>query len=79
MKVTKDENVELYKVLFEDWSNYDKWSPKFAEFVRMAHEKYHIIPGIQWPAGLNINDKVKQDFIVWLNDMGVNLSENLLK
>ena len=79
MKVTKDENVELYKVLFEDWVNYDKWSPKFAEFVRMSHDKHQVIPGIQWPAGLNINDAVKQDFFLWLKDVGVVLTDSLTK
>ena len=79
MKVTKDENVELYKVLFENWSNYDLWSPKFAEFVRMAHDKHRVIPGIQWPSGLNINEKVESDFIEWLRDLGVVVPDNILK
>ena len=67
------------KFLFEDWSNYDKWSPKFAEFVRIAHEKYRVIPGIQWPSGLNINDTVKQDFFVWLRNIGVIVPDLLKK
>ena len=79
MKITKNENAELYIVLFEDWSNYDKWSPKFAEFVRMAHDKHRVVPGIQWPSGLNINDTVKQDFFIWLRNIGVIVPESPMK
>ena len=35
MRITKNENADLHKVLFEDWSNYDKWAPYFyKEFVK---------------------------------------------
>ena len=79
MRVTREDNVELHKVLFGNWSNYEMWSPKFAGFVRAAHERHHVIPGIQWPGGLNINDSVKQDFFAWLRDVGIDIPDNLLE
>ncbi len=77
MKVTKEENVELYKILFKDSSNYEKWSPKFAEFVRSDYERHHAVPGIQWPGGLNINDSVMRDFYTWLRTIGVTVPDSI--
>ena len=79
MKVTKEENIELFEVLFIDRPNYDKWSPKFTDFVRSVHERFHIVPGIQWPGGLNVNDSVKQDFYIWLSSVGVIVPKSILK
>ena len=34
MIISKDENIVLHNILFEDYNNYNKWAPFFPEFVR---------------------------------------------
>ena len=75
MRISKNENVELYKTLFEDWTNYDKWAPYFyKEFVRKYSIK--VIAGVMTPCAVNVNDSLDQEFISWLNEKGINIKEN---
>ena len=75
MRISKNENVELYKTLFENWTNYDKWAPYFyKEFVRKYSIK--VIAGVMTPCAVNVNDSLDQEFISWLNEKGINIKEN---
>ena len=75
MRVSKNENLELYNTLFENWTNYDKWAPYFyKEFVF----KYSIkmIAGVMTPCTVNVNDSLDHEFVSWLNEKGINIKEN---
>ena len=75
MRITKNENADLHKVLFEDWSNYDKWAPYFyKEFVKENSIK--VIAGVMTPNTVNVNDSLKEGFIAWLKEKGININEN---
>ena len=75
MRISKNENEELYKTLFENWTNYDKWAPYFyKEFVRKYSIK--VIAGVMTPCAVNVNDSLDQEFISWLNEKGINIKEN---
>ena len=75
MRITKNENTDLHKVLFEDWSNYDKWAPYFyKEFVKENSIK--VIAGVMTPNTVNVNDSLKEGFIAWLKDKGINIKGN---
>ena len=75
MRISNKENVILYKILFENWANYDKWAPHFyKEFVRKYSIK--VIAGVMTPCTVNVNDSLDQEFISWLNEKGINIKEN---
>ena len=75
MRITKNENTDLHKVLFEDWSNYDKWAPYFyKEFVKENSIK--VIAGVMTPNTVNVNDSLKEGFIAWLKEKGINIQKN---
>jgi hypothetical protein len=75
MRISRKENAELYKTLFENWTNYDKWAPYFyKEFVRKYSIK--VIAGVMTPCAVNVNDSLDQEFISWLNEKGINIKEN---
>lgn len=75
MRITKNENADLHKVLFEDWSNYEKWAPFFyKEFVKENSIK--VIAGVMTPSIINVNDNLDEKFIAWLKEKGININEN---
>ena len=75
MRITKNENADLNKVLFEDWSNYDKWAPFFyKEFVKENSVK--AVAGVMTPNTVNVNDCLKKEFVSWLKEKGINIQEN---
>ena len=75
MRISNKENVILYKILFENWANYDKWAPHFyKEFVRKYSIK--VIAGVMTPCTVNVNDSLDNEFISWLNEKGINIKEN---
>ena len=75
MRISTKENAKLYKILFENWTNYDKWAPYFyKEFVRKYSIK--VIAGVMTPCAVNVNDSLDQEFISWLNEKGINIKEN---
>ena len=75
MRITKNENTDMHKVLFEDWSNYDKWAPYFyKEFVKENSIK--VIAGVMTPSTVNVNDSLDEKFIGWLKEKGININEN---
>ena len=75
MRISMKENAELYKTLFENWTNYYKWAPYFyKEFVRKYSIK--VIAGVMTPCAVNVNDSLDQEFISWLNEKGINIKEN---
>ena len=75
MRISNKENVILYKILFENWANYDKWAPHFyKEFVRKYSIK--VIAGVMTPCTVNVNDSLDQEFVSWLNEKGINIKEN---
>lgn len=75
MRITKNENTDLHKVLFEDWSNYDKWAPYFyKEFVKENSIKE--IAGVMTPGTVIVNDSLDEEFVTWLKDKGINIKGN---
>ena len=75
MRISKNENIEWYKILFEDWNNYDKWAPYFyKEFVWENSKK--VIAGVMTPSTVNVNDCLDHEFVSWLNEKGINIKEN---
>ena len=75
MRISKNENVELYNTLFENWTNYDKWAPYFyKEFVCKYTIK--VTAGVMTPSTVNVNDSLDQEFVSWLNEKGINIKEN---
>ena len=75
MRITKNDNIELHKVLFEDWSNYDKWAPYFyKEFVSENSKK--VIAGVMTANTVSVNDCLDEEFIAWLKEKGINIQES---
>ena len=73
MRISNKENVILYKILFENWANYDKWAPHFyKEFVRKYSIK--VIAGVMTPCTVNVNDSLDCEFISWLKEKGININ-----
>ena len=73
MRISNKENVILYKILFENWANYDKWAPHFyKEFVRKYSIK--VIAGVMTPCKVNVNDSLDHEFISWLKEKGININ-----
>ena len=73
MRISNKENVILYKILFENWANYDKWAPHFyKEFVRKYSIK--VIAGVMTPCIVNVNDSLDHEFISWLKEKGININ-----
>ena len=73
MRISNKENVILYKILFENWANYDKWAPHFyKEFVRKYSIK--VIAGVMTPCTVNVNDSLDNEFISWLKEKGININ-----
>ena len=73
MRNSNKENVILYKILFENWANYDKWAPHFyKEFVRKYSIK--VIAGVMTPCTVNVNDSLDHEFISWLKEKGININ-----
>ena len=73
MRISNKENVILYKILFENWANYDKWAPHFyKEFVRKYSIK--VIAGVKTPCTVNVNDSLDHEFISWLKEKGININ-----
>ena len=73
MRISNKENVILYKILFENWANYDKWAPHFyKEFVRKYSIK--VIAGVMTPCTVNVNDSLDHEFIYWLKEKGININ-----
>ena len=74
MRITKDENKEWHKVLFEDWANYDKWAPYFyQEFVK--ENSVSVIAGVMTPCTVNVNDRLDHEFVSWLEEKGIKIQE----
>ena len=75
MRITTTENKELHKLLFEDWTNYDKWAPYFyKEFVSENSKK--VIAGVMTPSTINVNDSLDEEFISWLKEKGIDIQVN---
>ncbi len=70
MRVSKNNNVELYKVLFEDWTNYDKWAPFFYQEFVIENSKA-VLAGVMTPSTVSVNDSLDQQFISWLKEKGI--------
>lgn len=78
MRITKNENVEWHKVLFENWTNYDKWAPYFyPEFVSENSQK--VIAGVMTPSTVSVNDSLDHTFMTWLKEKGIKIQENVKK
>ena len=78
MRITKNENKEWHKVLFENWTNYDKWAPYFyKEFVKENSKK--VIAGVMTPNTVNVNYSLNSEFISWLEGKGIKIQENETK
>ena len=75
MRITKNENADLHKVLFEDCSKYDKWAPYFyKEFVKKNSIK--VIAGVMTPNTVSVNNSLDNQFISWLKEKGINIQVN---
>ena len=74
MKITKDENIVLFKELFANEVNYNRFAPFFSEFVKENAGKVNGIPGALWPSGMTINDLAINQFESWLKKHGVNVN-----
>ena len=75
MRITKNENADLHKVLFEDWSNYDKWAPYFyKEFVKENSIK--VIAGVMTANTVSVNSSLDEKFITWLKEKDINIQVN---
>ena len=48
MRISKNNNAEWYKVLFEDWTNYDKWAPFFYHEFVIENSK-EVLAGVMTP------------------------------
>ena len=74
MRITKNENAVLHKILFEDWDNYEKWAPFFyKEFVKENSIK--VIAGVMTTSIINVNDSLDEEFIAWLKEKGINIDK----
>jgi hypothetical protein len=71
MKITKDENIVLFKELFANEVNYNRFAPFFSEFVKENAGIVECLPGALWPSGLTISDSLKKEFELWLKSKGV--------
>jgi hypothetical protein len=69
MIISKEENIALHKVLFEDYENYDKWAPYFSEFVR--ENSKGILAGVLAPNSVTVNDACVVKFMNFLKAKGV--------
>ncbi len=73
MKITKDENIVLFKKLIENEVNYNRFAPFFSEFVKENAGIVEGLPGALWPSGMTINDSAISQFDSWLKKHGVNV------
>lgn len=48
MKITKDENIVLFKKLIENEVNYNRFAPFFSEFVKENAGIVEGLPGALW-------------------------------
>ncbi len=72
MRISKDENVEMHRILFEDWVTYDKWAPNFyQEFVKK--NSVSILAGVMGPGFVTINDSLDNEFFSWLKEKGIDI------
>ena len=70
MIISKDENIVLHNILFEDYNNYEKWAPHFPEFIRENSSK-GILAGQLSPNSVTINDIYVVKFMNFLKAKGV--------
>jgi len=69
MTISRDENIVLHNILFEDY-NYEKWAPSFPEFVR--ENSKGILAGILKPRhSVTINDIFVVRFMNFLKAKGI--------
>ena len=75
MRITKNENADLHMVLFENWTNYDKWAPFFyPEFVSENSKK--VIAGVMTANTVSVNSSLDEKFITWLKEKDINIQVN---
>jgi len=70
MRISKNNNVEMYELLFEDWTNYDKWAPFFYHEFVIENSK-EVLAGVMTPCTVCVNDSLDQQFISWLKEKGI--------
>lgn len=75
MRISKKENEDLHKVLFEDWTNYDKWAPYFYKEFVLENSKT-AIAGVMTPNTVSVNNNMDNQFISWLKEKGINIQVN---
>ena len=71
MKITKDENIVLFKELFRNEANYNKFAPYISEFIKEYAGKVNGLPAALWPSGLTLSDSLKKEFELWLKSKGL--------
>lgn len=69
MIISKDENIVLHNILFEDYNNYNKWAPFFPEFVR--ENSKGVLAGELSPSSVTINEIFVVRFMNFLKAKGV--------
>lgn len=69
MIISKNENIVLHNILFEDYNNYNKWAPFFPEFVR--ENSKGVLAGELSPSSVTINDIFVVRFMNFLKAKGV--------
>lgn len=69
MTISRDENIVLHNILFEDYNNFDKWAPFFPEFVR--ENSKGVLAGQLSPNSVTINDIYAVKFMNFLKAKGV--------
>ena len=76
MVISKKENQDLHKILFDNKENYYKWASCFYdEFVLVYSELNGSIAGVMTPNLVRIDEDVKIEFFQWLEEKGVNVAQ----
>jgi len=76
MVISKKENQDLHKILFDNKDNYYKWASCFYDdFVLVYSELNGLVAGVMTPNLVRIDEDVKKEFFNWLEEKGVNIAQ----